>query len=66
MGVFNEPRAIAARYEKLAVHYLALVKISMIRRLGRRLSDRQTKPGERERTGRPHSAAHPGQNEWRG
>jgi transposase len=37
VGALKEARAVAARYEKLAIHYLALVQISMIRLLVRRL-----------------------------
>ena len=40
VGALNEARAIAIRYEKLAIHYLALVQISMVRRLERPLLDR--------------------------
>lgn len=32
-GWLKECRRVATRYEKLAVHYLAMVKIAMIRRL---------------------------------
>jgi transposase len=37
VGALKEARAVATRYEKLAIHYLALVQISMIRLLVRRL-----------------------------
>jgi len=37
VGALKEARAVATRYEKLAIHYLALVQISMIRLLMRRL-----------------------------
>jgi transposase len=37
VGALEEARAVATRYEKLAIHYLALVEISMIRFLVRRL-----------------------------
>ena len=37
VGALKEARAVATRYEKLAIHYLALVQISMIRFLVRRL-----------------------------
>lgn len=37
IGALTEARAVATRYEKLAIHYLALVQISMIRLLVRRL-----------------------------
>jgi transposase len=37
VGALKEARAVATRYEKLATHYLALVQISMIRLLVRRL-----------------------------
>ena len=37
IGALKEARAVATRYEKLAIHYLALVQISMIRLLVRRL-----------------------------
>jgi transposase len=37
VGALKEARAVATRYEKLAIHYLALVQISMIRFLIRRL-----------------------------
>jgi transposase len=37
VGAMKEARAVATRYEKLAIHYLALVQISMIRLLVRRL-----------------------------
>lgn len=44
VGALKEARAVATRYEKLAIHYLALVQLSMIRllvrRLGRPLSHR--------------------------
>lgn len=37
MGALKEARAVATRYEKLAIHYLALVQIGMIRLPVRRL-----------------------------
>ena len=37
VGALKEARAVATRYEKLAIHYLALVQLSMIRLLVRRL-----------------------------
>jgi transposase len=37
VGALKEARAVATRYETLAIHYLALVQISMIRLLVRRL-----------------------------
>jgi transposase len=37
VGELKEARAVATRYEKLAIHYLVLVQISMIRLLVRRL-----------------------------
>ncbi len=37
VGALKEARAVATRYEKLAIHYLALVQISMIRLLVKRL-----------------------------
>jgi transposase len=37
VGALKEARAVARRYEKPAVHYLALVQVSMIRVLVRRL-----------------------------
>lgn len=37
VGALKETRAVATHYEKLAIHYLALVQISMIRPLVRRL-----------------------------
>ena len=37
VGALKEARAVSTRYEKLAIHYLALVQISMIRMLVRRL-----------------------------
>ena len=37
VGALKEARAVATRYEKLAVHYLAVVKLSMIRMLVKRL-----------------------------
>ena len=37
IGALKEARAVATRFEKLAIHYLALVQISMIRLLVRRL-----------------------------
>ncbi|GLC28171.1 hypothetical protein rosag_46840 [Roseisolibacter agri] len=37
VGALKEARAVATRYEKLAIHYLALVQLSMIRFLVRRL-----------------------------
>lgn len=37
VGALKEARLVATRYEKLAIHYLALVQISMIRLLVRRL-----------------------------
>jgi len=37
VGALKEARAVATRYEKLAIHYLALVPLSMIRLLVRRL-----------------------------
>ena len=42
---------MATRYEKLAVHYLALVKLSMIRMLVRRL--------ERPRSHTDHGSTYP-------
>src|SRR5215208_4556006 len=37
VGWLKEARGLATRYEKLAVHYLALVKLAIIRRLLKRL-----------------------------
>jgi transposase len=37
VGALKEARAVATRYEKLAAHYLALVKLGMIRMLVKRL-----------------------------
>lgn len=37
VGALKEPRSVATRYEKLALHYLALVHLSMIRLLVRRI-----------------------------
>ena len=37
VGALKEARAVATRYEKLAIHFLALVQIGMIRLLVRRL-----------------------------
>jgi transposase len=37
IGWLKEARSIATRYEKLAIHYLALVKLAIIRRLLKRL-----------------------------
>jgi hypothetical protein len=38
IGFLKECRSIATRYEKLALHYLGLVKVAMIERYLRRLS----------------------------
>ena len=38
VGALKEARAVATRYEKLAIHYLALVQLSMIRFLVRRIA----------------------------
>lgn len=44
VGALEEARAVATRYERLAIHSLAVVKLGMIhflvRRLGRPLSDK--------------------------
>ena len=37
VGALKEARAVATRYEKLAIHYLTLVKLGMVRLLLRRL-----------------------------
>jgi len=37
VGWLKEARGIATRYEKLALHYLALVKLAMARRLLKRI-----------------------------
>jgi transposase len=37
VGALKEARAVATRYEKLAIHYLALVQLSMIRFLVRQI-----------------------------
>lgn len=37
VGWLKEARGLATRYEKLAVHYLALVKLAIMRRLLKRL-----------------------------
>jgi len=42
IGWLKECRSIATRYEKLALHYLGLVKLAMIERYLRRLSSLPT------------------------
>jgi len=42
IGWLKECRSVATRYEKLALHYLGLVKLAMIERYLRRLSALQT------------------------
>jgi transposase len=42
IGWLKECRSVATRYEKLALHYLGLVKLAMIERYLRRLSTLQT------------------------
>jgi hypothetical protein len=37
VGWLKEARGLATRYEKLAIHFLALVKLAIIRRLLERL-----------------------------
>ena len=53
MGALKEARGVAMRYEKLAVHYLALVKLGMIRMLVKRLE----RPGPTPTPGRPGRVA---------
>jgi hypothetical protein len=37
VGWLKEARGLATRYEKLALHYLALLKLAIMRRLLKRL-----------------------------
>ena len=44
VGWLKEARGVATRFEKLAIHYLGLLKLGMIRRLLRRLLSPSTSP----------------------